>query len=65
MNFQDAINRFYRRCMSMNMSEKTIINYRYQFKALGTYFGARHIARIENVTPDDIRAYMAYMRAKG
>lgn len=39
MNFQDAINRFYRRCMSMNMSEKTIINYRYQFKALGTYFG--------------------------
>ena len=65
MNFQDAINRFYRRCMSMNMSEKTIINYRYQFKALGAYFGARHITRIENVTTDDIRAYMAYMRAKG
>lgn len=51
--------------MAMNMSEKTIINYRYQFKALASYFGAKDIVRIEDVTPDDIRGYISYMRCKG
>lgn len=65
MNFQEAVTRFYRRCLSINVSDKTIINYRYQFKALGAYFSSKRIVRMENVTPDDIRGYMAYMRTKG
>ncbi len=65
MNLQEAINKFYRRCVAMNMSENTIVNYRYQFKALADYFSTKNIVRMENVTPDDVRGYLAHMRVKG
>ena len=65
MTLQEAINRFYRRCVAMNMSENTITNYRYQFKALADYFSTQGIMLMENVTSDDVRGYLAHMRAKG
>ena len=65
MNLQEAVNRFYRRCVAMNVSENTLTNYHYQFKALADYFSTKNIVRIENVTSDDVRGYLAYMRMKG
>lgn len=65
MKLQDAITRFYRRCSAMGVSENTITNYRYQAKALLKFFYAREIFFVENITPDDIRAYLAYMRDCG
>lgn len=65
MKLQDAITRFYRRCSAMGVSNATIINYRYQAKAMLKFFYAKEIFFVENITPDDIRAYLAYMRDYG
>lgn len=65
LKLQDAVKKFYIRCVAMGMSEKTLINYRYQFKAFNTFLNARDIAYMENITGEDVRAYLAYMRAKG
>ena len=65
MKLQDAITRFYRRCSAMGVTNATITNYRYQAKAMLKFFYAKEIFSVENITPDDVRAYLAYMRDYG
>ena len=65
LTFQDAVKMFYTRCAAMGMSDRTIINYRYQFKAFAGFINAKDIRHMENVTSEDIRTYLAYMRARG
>ena len=65
MTFQEAVQRFYRRCASMGLSDLTIQNYRYQFLSVTRFFYAKEKNSVENITPDDIRAYLVYMREYG
>ena len=65
MKLQEAINKFYRRCSAMGLSENTIINYRYRFKTILRFFYAKDISCVEKITPDDVRAYLANMRDRG
>lgn len=49
----------------MGVTDATIVNYRYQAKAMLKFFYAKEIFSVENITPDDVRAYLAYMRDYG
>lgn len=64
MTLQEAIKKFYKRCLALNVTEQTLENYRYQFKALAEYFAIKGIARMEDVTPDTVRDYLGHMRLK-
>lgn len=49
----------------MGVTDATIVNYRYQAKAMLKFFYAKEKFFVENITPDDIRAYLVYMREYG
>ncbi len=65
LTFQDAIKKFYNRCIAMNVSYKTVEAYRYIFKSFNGFLASQGIECIENITSDVIRAYLAFLRAKG
>ena len=65
LKIQDAIKKFYHRCIAMNVSYRTVETYRYIFKGFNAFLATRNIDCIESVTPDDIRAYLGLLRTKG
>lgn len=65
LKIQDAIKKFYHRCIAMNVSYRTVETYRYVFKGFNAFLATRNIDCIESITSDDIRAYLSLLRTKG
>jgi site-specific recombinase XerD len=65
LKIQDAMNKFYNRCVAMGISDKSITTYRYIFLGFNRFLATENIRFIEDITPDTIRSYLVFMRNQG
>ena len=65
LKIQDAVNKFYNRCVAMGMSDKTVTTYRYSFLGFTRFLSIKNIFHVEEIEPDTIREYLVHMRNKG
>ena len=64
-NWQEIIDEFINDIEIKGYSKVTIFNYRYKLKNIQDYFLSQGINKIDNITKQDIKKWIAFLQAQG